>query len=58
MDLPANPPEAPRTPSQRFDRMKWSGTPATAALSIWNVGAGFLFGICAYHLCRRGLIRI
>jgi MFS superfamily sulfate permease-like transporter len=33
-------------------------TLATAALSIWNVGAGFLFGICAYHLCKRGLIRI
>jgi len=33
-------------------------TLATAALSVWNVGAGFLFGICAYHLCKRGLIRI
>ena len=43
-----------------FSKDKGEGfaTIITAGLSLWNIGLAFLIGTAAYHLLKRGFIRL
>ena len=40
------------------DKGERFATVVTAALSMWNIGLAFVFGLAVYHLLKRGLIRL